>query len=344
MNSPLLARIAAEHDVALDTLAPAPQSRAPRRAALRRLLERGLPTSRDEDWRYANLRILEKASFIPATAAAVVSAADLPAPIEGFARYVFIDGTYAAHLSAAPGAGGAAVLSRLQAALPSHDQAFALLNEAFASDGADIQVAADAPAAIEVLFYSASPGAAYPRLNVQLAPHARLRLIERHVGTVAAQFINAVVRVEVAAGAAFSHYRLQEVGAAATWNDTLRATVAHEASYQLHLLQVGALAARSSADIQLAGAAARARIDTVSLADAQQVHDHRIVVEHQAAHTRTEENFRGIAAGRARIGFNGLIIVQRRRRSRRFGTVTQGIARRRRRRDRPASAAADPHR
>jgi Fe-S cluster assembly protein SufD len=40
------------------------------------------------------------------------------------------------------------------------------------------------------------------------------------------------------------------------------------------------------------------------------VHDHLIVVEHQAAHTRTEENFRGIAGGRARIGFNGLIIVR----------------------------------
>ncbi len=30
-----------------------------------------------------------------------------------------------------------------------------------------------------------------------------------------------------------------------------------------------------------------------------------IVVDHQAPHTRTEENFRGIAGGRSRIGFNG---------------------------------------
>jgi Fe-S cluster assembly protein SufD len=35
-----------------------------------------------------------------------------------------------------------------------------------------------------------------------------------------------------------------------------------------------------------------------------------IVVDHKATHTRTEENFRGIAGGRARIGFNGLIIVR----------------------------------
>ena len=34
---------------------------------------------------------------------------------------------------------------------------------------------------IEVVFYSAAPTAAYPRLNVHLDPNARLRLIERHV-------------------------------------------------------------------------------------------------------------------------------------------------------------------
>jgi Fe-S cluster assembly protein SufD len=312
MSSPLLNRIAVEHDAALAAPSAPPQARAHRRAALKRLLERGLPTTRDENWRYANLRTLEKASFMPAAAGATVSAADLPAPIEGFARFVFIDGVFAPQLSATPGSLGAALLTRLQGELPSHDQAFALLNEAFATDGADIQVAADAAVVdIELLFYSASPGAAYPRLNVRLAPNARLRLIERHVGAVAtAQFINSVVRVQVADGAAFKHYRLQEVGAAATWTDTLRATVGRDASYHLHLLQVGALAARTTTDIQLAGPAARTRIDTVSLADAQQVHDHMIVVEHQAAHTRTEENFRGIAGGRARIGFNGLIIVR----------------------------------
>jgi Fe-S cluster assembly protein SufD len=311
MSSPLLNRIAAEHDAALDAQSPPPDARARQREALQRLMERGLPTTRDENWRYANLRTLEKASFLPATAPAAVSSAHLPAPIEGFARFVFIDGIFAAHLSALPGVGSGAILTRLQGGLASHDQAFALLNEAFANDGADIQVPADAPSAdIEVLFYSASAAAAYPRLNVHLGRNARLRLIERHVGAAAAQFINSVVRVELTDGASLKHYRLQEVGAGALWNDSLRASVAREANYQLQLLQVGALAARTTAQIQLAGPAARTRIDTVSLADAQQVHDHMFIVEHQAAHTRTEENFRGIAAGRARIGFNGLIIVR----------------------------------
>jgi Fe-S cluster assembly protein SufD len=118
------------------------------------------------------------------------------------------------------------------------------------------------------------------------------------------------VRIEVAAGATLNHDRLQETGPNTSWTDTLRASLARDASYHLHLLQLGALAARSTVDIELAGAAASTRVDTVALADDRQVHDTMIVVDHKAAHTRTEENFRGIAGARARIGFNGLIIVR----------------------------------
>jgi Fe-S cluster assembly protein SufD len=310
MTSPLLTRIAADHAAALSAQPATPRSLTHRRDALRNLLDRGLPTGRDENWRYANLRPLEKASFAPGTATA--GPVDLPATIEGFARFVFVDGGFAPHLSHPLGASGAATVTRLQGELPTNDQAFALLNEAFATDGADIQVGANGTATdIEVLFVSTSTHAAYPRLNVHLAPNARLRLIERHVGAVsAAHYINSVARMEVAAGAALSHYRLQETDPAATWTDTVRASVARDARYELHLLQIGALAARSSVDIQLAGPGAYTRIDTVSLADGQQVHDNMIVVDHQAPQTRTEENFRGIAGGRARIAFNGMIIVR----------------------------------
>jgi Fe-S cluster assembly protein SufD len=312
MTSPLLSRIAAEHAASLDAQAASPAARAHRHTALAGLLARGLPTQRDENWRYANLRALEKTSFTPAAVAAGIGTAELPATIAGFTRLVCVDGQFAPQLSHALGTTGSATLTRLTGELPTNDQAFALLNEAFATDGLDLQVTASAaPVDIEVLFYSASPTAAYPRLNVRLAPNARLRLIERHIGSVATpHFINSVIRIEVGAGAALHHYRLQEAGAAATWTDTLRAVVAGDARYHQHLLQVGALAARTTADIQLTGPAAQTRIDTVSLADGQQVHDNMFVVDHQAAHTQTAEDFRGIAGGRARIAFNGLILVQ----------------------------------
>lgn len=46
-----------------------------------------------------------------------------------------------------------------------------------------------------------------------------------------------------------------------------------------------------------------------ALGDAQQVQDSFALIEHAAAHARTEQLFRGIAAGRARVAFNGKIVV-----------------------------------
>src|SRR3569833_535594 len=177
--STLTARIAAEFAAAGFAtagpagggLANAGSSADPRRQrAVAFLAELGLPTSRDENWKYANLRPLEKVRFVPPSAEArpVITQADLPIAI-GKSRYVFVDGVFEASLSspntlpgvtvitakAAPGANGAhgvtltsasAAPARATAdgtsdvAIPG-DLRFALLNQAFATDGAQIQVA-----------------------------------------------------------------------------------------------------------------------------------------------------------------------------------------------------------
>src|SRR5947207_12251335 len=66
MSAPLTARIAEEHVLASRALAPPPALAARRRAALAALAAQGLPTSRDENWKYANLRPLERLRFAPA--------------------------------------------------------------------------------------------------------------------------------------------------------------------------------------------------------------------------------------------------------------------------------------
>src|SRR5213079_203594 len=78
-------------------------------AALAALAASGLPRARDENWKYANLRPLERLRFVPAAPAQPVAATDLPAAIPGFARYVFVDGAFAPALSAALNATAAAV-------------------------------------------------------------------------------------------------------------------------------------------------------------------------------------------------------------------------------------------
>jgi Fe-S cluster assembly protein SufD len=52
-------------------------------------------------------------------------------------------------------------------------------------------------------------------------------------------------------------------------------------------------------------------IFAASVADRQQNHDTYVVVDHAVPRARTEQSFRGIAAGRSRVSFNGKIVVRK---------------------------------
>jgi Fe-S cluster assembly protein SufD len=318
MSTALATRIAAEYAAAADALPARIVSTTRRELAVKALCAQGLPGMRDENWKYANLRALERVRFAPGgtppAASAPLTAAALPAPIEGYARHTFVDGVFAPELSSAgrhDASGGAVAVARASLG----DTRFALLNEAFATDAAQLRIAADAPcpSCVEVLFVAhtaGAPAASYPRLDVEVCPGARLNLIERHVSAGSdANFVNAAVGIDVARGASVTHFRVQELGARATWIDTLSAAVAEEGSYQQHLVQLGALAARSTCHVRLAGARGAARVHALAAADQHQTHDAYVLIEHAAPHTLSEQVFRGIAAGRARVAFNGKVSV-----------------------------------
>jgi len=330
MGTPLTARIIEEHANAAPALPPAGATAARRRTAIAALTASGLPTSRDENWKYANLRPLERLRFIPAPPAQPLTATELPAAIPGFARYVFVDGAFAPALSAALNATAAAVTplaaapdaGRAPAGVPEHtpapgasaDERFALLNEAFATDGAAIRVAAHhEPVRLELLFVASADalaGASYPRVELQLDSQAQLLLIERHVSAGPhASFVNSAVTVEVGSGARLHHYRLQELAPGAIVFDTLCAVVGRDACYRLYGISTGAQSARSTLAVRLAGERADLTLAVVALGDRQQVQDTYARVEHAAPRARTEQVFRGISAGRARVAFNGKIVV-----------------------------------
>lgn len=361
MSAVFADRIVQEHAASSGALPSSVVSAERRARALEALRVSGLPTTRDENWKYANLRVLEKNAFrsVGMESRRKVAASNLPSPIAGYARFVFVDGAFAPELSAtgtyagvtvksgassgmlrgdaasersgsvasdgglrsaASGAAGTdtAVAGTIDtaASIGSGDERFALLNEAFAVDAAVVHAprGADCAACVEILFVateSAQNAASYPRLELQVEANARVGLIERHISIGSdANFVNGAIQVSIAPGAQVDHYRLQQAGAHATWFDTLTATVEKDARYCIHFVSIGAISARTTSRVQLMGQGAEAAIHVVSLADGQQVHDGFALVEHIAPNTKSEQSVRGIAAGRARVGFNSKVVVR----------------------------------
>lgn len=326
MSTPLAKRIAEEHAAVAERLPSSVTATARRRDAINAVVEHGLPALRDENWKYSNLRIFERLRFTPAPAERRIVPAELPPAIESYARFVFVDGVFDAALSgSAMPCDGVDVRSMASAKVvglpakraPSVDGSFALLNDAFATDGAHISVAAGARSArccVEVLFIAtadAAAGASYPRIDLNVEPNAQLSLIERHwsVGA-AASFVNCAVNVNIGKHSTVDHYRVQQVSTQSVWVDTLSATVATEATYRLHAVDLGAQSSRSTVHIVLAGERADLSFHAVSIGERNQVHDTYAIVEHAAPRARTDETFRGIAGGRSRVAFNGKIVVR----------------------------------
>lgn len=278
-----------------------------------------LPTSRDENWRYANLRPLERVSFAAARPRAHgIDVSALPATIRGYARYLFVDGMLAPQLSTPLQQSGISVESlrgaaRHETRVANPDMRFALLNDQFASDGLRITAAnPDSIACIEVVFVATAEGetaASYPRIELDVGARGRVGLIERHVSVENdANFVNAAVQIKIGAGARVEHFRVQQAGARASWFDTLVAEV--NGTYQLYSINLGAASARSTMQITLAAERAELGLHCVSVADGRQVHDALAHVEHAAPNGRSRQSFRGIAAGRSRAAFNSKVVVR----------------------------------
>jgi Fe-S cluster assembly protein SufD len=255
----------------------------------------GLPAPRDESWRYANLRALDRVpGFSPAAAGAADLAALLPEPLPGFQRLVLHNGRRVAALSTAPTTAAAAAAP----ARPVHaDARFDLLNRMFAPEIQALDLADGAHVEIISIATPAGPAAsAYPRVRVRIAAGARAELVERHLGSAGAQaLVCPSLDLRLGAGAALDHYRLQQCAEDVLFLDTLSGELAEGAAWHVRTAACGAASARMTALVQLAGADAALAWHGLAVAHQGQSSDLLLRVEHAAPRTRTEQLFRAIA-------------------------------------------------
>jgi len=287
-----------------------------------------LPTNRDENWRYANLRALAKARVEAAPAAPAVPSVALPAALPGFQRWVFVDGrcsespastgTITAHsrlLDAREAGNAFAALLDSDLATAGIDFALARINAARGDEVLHIELPDDAPAtSLELIFLAraaAAAGTSYPRVQLHAGRNTRLHLVERHLSVDGADAtVNAAVDLALRSGARVDHMRVQACSTAANLFDTLVAQVGDSADYRLRSVTLGGNASRSTVFVKLAGRAARCELSAASIANGTQTHDVFAEIEHAAPETVTREIFRGIAAGRGKLAFNGKMIVR----------------------------------
>ncbi len=301
-----------------------------RRAAMGRFADLGLPSTRDEDWRFTSLAPIAEGGFALPPAAEVSRAA-----IEAFLvdaawpTLVFVNGRYSEALSR-PGALPSGVrlqhLSRALHETPdivrSHLErgateaaALTALNTAFLSDGllltVERGVEMDTP--IQVLYLAAGSEriAISPRNLIVLGEGARAAVLECYAALAdAPYFTNAVTDVTLGAGARLDHWKVQRESERAYHVGTTDVRQARDSELESFAFSLGGALSRTNTYTLLDGEGAHCTLNGLYVGHGRQHLDHQTRVEHAAPGCTSHEVYKGILDDQAHAVFNGKVYVR----------------------------------
>lgn len=295
-----------------------------RRVAELRVRDMGLPSKRDEYWRYTDPRRL----LAPEAQSAALHPTPDDTPIfEVFDRVklVFVDGVFDADASDSLELAGVEICHLADAArsdlhwarevygvLDARAQApvarpLASLNTAYATQGVMIRVTGK-PAKPIALIYHRKDMAADAMMHhvIRLEPGAEATVLEN--GPVAARF-NQVMECDIAEGATLHHIRAQG-------RDHERAGVTHlfarlgaKAQMKSFTLSANGALLRNEAVIWLDGADGAAHIAGATVGDGAFHHDDTVFVNHAAPRCESRQVFKKVLRSGAVGVFQGKILV-----------------------------------
>ena len=306
---------------------------ATRREAMEAFLDQGLPSPRNELWKYTALRALAQRQYAARddeAASRRVDEALIPQEAHGVPRAVFVNGVFRSDLSRLDRLPDGVVLQSLSSALDGEseplrfllgapkgveDDGFTLLNRALAADGMVLRVdtGMHVPAPLHVVHVGlAAAGATawHLRSLVELGEGASLTIVEHHVGeATTGHLANLVREVKLHGQAHLDWVSVQSAGGDQT---LLRRTDVHvheDASVDFHALELGGKLARHELRIDLAGARARFHSRGAFVLHDRQHADTEVLVTHHGRDTVSDSLWRGVADDRARGVVHGRIVV-----------------------------------
>ena len=302
----------------------------------------GIPTRRDEAWKYTDLREALTPEYTFATGTTDLTGDQIDdaiaaAAIDGFeaTRVVVVDGAVqtgrleagalpagvtVGSLREASVAGGTAVADFFARFADVEQNAFAALNTAFRLDGLFLHVRKNVelerPVHVVHVLTAARPTFVQTRNLVVVEDHARASVVETFVtagaeGESAATFRNDLTEIVVGRGAWAEHVRIQDEGPAA--NGVSLVQVYQEADSEATTLTFtfGSGTVRNDTAMVPAGPGCASTLGGLYVCHGTQHVDTHTLVDHVAPGCVSNERFKGIVYDQSVGVFNGKVFVRR---------------------------------
>jgi Fe-S cluster assembly protein SufD len=288
--------------VSLDVLAS-------RTAALDQVGSLTLPTKRDEAWRHAPHEMLGRLTFGPATAPESVPAdVDGQIPVIDGPRLVIVNGVVdqgRSRLDALPAGvrlvsleSASEELGALERAHNAAEDAFSVINRAYGTGGAVLQIDGQPEETIHIVDVAVPGGArnaSASRVVIEMAAGSSATVVETRIGS-GDTFGGSSVRSEIslAQHAILEHIILQDLPATQIHLGRVDVLQAAGSTLRARLFNLGSDYGRVAYHVHLAGEGARADLSGLYFGFGEQTLDQQITVVHDAKDCTSRQSYRGV--------------------------------------------------
>lgn len=287
---------------------------------------KGLPSKKDEDWKYTSLWQLTQQSFNhDVTQPGQVVVSDWQLLTDAY-QLVIVDGHVdftASSLSGLPEGVTVQPLSQsletaakyLNQQIDIEKTGFNALNTMLMSEGVFIHVAAGIklkkPIELLVMNSGATKDLAVHLRNVVvLEDSAQASFIEIYASKEGdAGLTNVVTEIDLADSAELFHYKLQRESLNHFHVATMAANQAASSQWHNHNVSLGAQLARNDVHSKILGEQAHVTMNGLYLVDGEQHVDNHTRIDHSVPNTTSEELYKGVLDGKSHAVFNGKVIV-----------------------------------
>jgi Fe-S cluster assembly protein SufD len=311
--------------------------KAKRESAITRFAETGLPHSRQEAWRFTDVKPIAGETFTLAGRPGVSPAARQAAEsllLGGADRHaaVFVNGHFVPELSSLERLPDGVKLGSLRVALESDAQLLeahlaryakdernplTALSTAFISDGGFAYLPDDVvlEQPLQLVFLADAVSGDnpmwHPRNLVLAGRGAQGSVVESYVALGDATYwTNAVTEVVLGENAKVDTYRVQRESERAFHTATTESYQGRDSVFKLVNFTLGAQLSRQDINAVLDGEGADCTLDGLSMLEGRQHTDHHTTLEHAQPHCTSWEYFNGVFDEKARGVFTGRIIVR----------------------------------
>jgi len=302
-----------------------------REQAMERFLKLGLPSSRDETWRYTNLRSLAAQSFVdapheirgeiePNASLSLLDKDDRAASllmVNGYPVMPVADGLISGmevySLRDVARLDPNTLLSFLEPLSDADQRRWALLNTALFVDGLYLKITGRVRMPLVILHVATGDGAdniSYPRIIIEGTPGSSATIIEHHVAQGEhTPLSNSNTHIALRQDAQLEHYRVFATGADATHLDSLDIRQDRDSQCKQFTIVLGGGMVRAALEARLDKPGASLDSHSLLVGHEDRHVDCVNIVTHGAPDTRSNQTARTIASDSSRVIFNSKVIV-----------------------------------